>query len=73
MYIHSGMIKANKKDIEAIKTFIRHAEADMSFGEGGSYVKRNGSDEVDKRELKKGYEGLLLVEFILRGLCDKWN
>jgi len=73
MYTHSGRVKANKKDIEAIKVFIDHAAIDMSYGGGGSY-KDHGSLEnrLDERELKKGQLGLENVVFMLEALCDKW-
>ena len=66
MYIQSGIVKANKRDIECIKTFLIHAQIDMDYSGEGSYG-------TNARELKKGKEGMDNIKMLLRGLCDKWN
>jgi hypothetical protein len=73
MRIQSGMVKANKRDILAIKTFLRHAEADMSYGGSGTYTDKTLDDNLDKKEYQLGLEGMEHIKFLLKGLCDKWN
>jgi len=74
MYIDSGRIKANKKDIQEIRVFLEHAKRDMAYGGNGTYSKSDSLDnELDIKELTKGEMGLLHIEFILKRLCDKWE
>lgn len=76
MRIVSGIVKANKEDIEAMKTFLFHAQIDMDFGGDGSYVKHGtagNTNDTDMRELKKGKYGKECIELLLEGLCDKWR
>jgi len=74
MYIQSGQIKVNKKDIEAIKVFLDHARVDMSYLGGGSYRKMDSlQNELDEKELTKGELGLENIECILEVLCPKWK
>lgn len=72
MYIQSGEIKANKADIEAIKVFLEHARADMSYGADGSYSDMSLDNNLDEKTLKKGQLGLENIEVILKVLCPKW-
>lgn len=74
MYIDSGYIKANKKDIEAIKIFLKHAKIDMfQYGLEGSYGGNNDSERKQNATWNKGKEGLEKIEFILEGLCPKYE
>jgi hypothetical protein len=77
MRIESGRVKANKKDIEDIKTFLLHAKENMWWGYEGTYGGHDEeSDAEDKRfqkELEAGFRGLENIEMLLEGLCDKWN
>lgn len=72
MRTHSGIIKANKKEIAQMLTALKHAKRDASYGLGGSYC---GNSEESPREEKKalktleqGKEGLDLLEWIVRTL-----
>ena len=73
MYIQSGQIKANKKDIEAIQVFLAHAKGDMEYGAGGTYTSLTEvGEEIDEKEYEKGKLGLENIEFMLEALCPKW-
>lgn len=74
MYLHSGLIKTKKKDIEEIQTFLHHAKINMEWGGNGSFVKLDSADnDTDHKELAKAQAGLRHIEFILDGLCPKWK
>jgi len=74
MYTHSGELKVNKKDIEAIRTFLHHAREDMDYGPGGSYTHyEHVGEDIDKKEFAKGKHGLACIEFMLEALCPKWT
>ena len=71
------MVKANKKDIDDIKTFLHHAGVDLEWGYEASY---GGHDEDDNKqhrkflkEMESGERGRDIILMMLRGLCDKWN
>ena len=80
MYIQSGMVKANKKDIEDIKVFLRHAEHDISLLSNGyfegTYTHLKDSKRAinkGKKEIEAGKRGIDNIKMMLRGLCDKWE
>jgi len=65
MKIKSGVLQINKSEKKAFALLIEHVRSDMSYGDGGSFVKWKPEQHFDEKEAERVRRAIAMLEWII--------
>ncbi len=64
-HTYNRQLRLTKGERNALRVIQAHTLTNISWNEGGSFTKLDGSGRLDKAEIKRAQKGIEIIDFIL--------